>query len=68
MTAPDPCPATTILTAGALVLASSLRSRRTSPCVVNIATSDFGDYHFAGVNTGLSVQRHQGVVAVIGKF
>jgi outer membrane immunogenic protein len=30
--------------------------------------SDFGDYHFAGVNTGLSVQRHQGVVAVIGKF
>ena len=30
--------------------------------------SDYGDYHFAGVNTGLSVQRHQGVVAVIGKF
>ncbi|MDC8753852.1 outer membrane beta-barrel protein [Erythrobacter sp. sf7] len=30
--------------------------------------SDYGEYDYAGINTGLNVSRHQGVAALVAKF
>jgi opacity protein-like surface antigen len=30
--------------------------------------SDYGNYHYNGVDTGLKTRRHQVVVTLVGKF
>lgn len=30
--------------------------------------SDYGEYDYAGINTGLNISRHQGVAALVAKF
>lgn len=30
--------------------------------------SDYGEYEYAGINTGLNISRHQGVAALVAKF
>lgn len=30
--------------------------------------SDYGEYDYAGINTGLNVSRHQGIAALVAKF